>query len=181
MGLRLRILVHRAGVLMASAVAKKEPAKPVGRKKALLQPDLEQTLLDYIRIGTPVRVAVASAGVSERSFYSWVNRGRAERERLATVKGAKQNASEVVFVQFLQSVERAKAEAITKKVAVIAKSGNDGDWRAAAWWLERQMPEEFGKTDRVEIGGTNGEAIKIQVEIGDLENKIAKVLAIRKK
>jgi hypothetical protein len=43
------------------------------------------------------------------------------------------------------------------------------------------MPEEFGKTDRVEIGGTNGEAIKIQVEIGELENKIAKVLAIRKK
>jgi len=43
------------------------------------------------------------------------------------------------------------------------------------------MPEEFGKTDRVEIGGTNGEPIKIQVEIGELESKIAKVLAIRKR
>jgi hypothetical protein len=184
MGLRLRILVHRAGVLMASAVAKKEPAKPVktaGRKTALLQADLEQTLLDYIRIGTPVRVAVASAGVSNQTFYSWINRGMAERERLKLVEGAKNNPSEVIFLEFLDKVERAKAEAITKKVAVIAKSGNDGDWRAAAWWLERQMPEEFGKTDRVEIGGTNGEAIKIQVEIGELENKIAKVLAIRKK
>ena len=38
---------------MASAVAKKEPAEPkkaMGRKTALLKPDLEQTLLDYIRI-----------------------------------------------------------------------------------------------------------------------------------
>ena len=169
---------------MSSAVAKKEPAKPIksrGRKTALLKPDLEQTLLDYIRIGTPVRVAVASAGVSEQTFYTWVNRGMAERERLKLVKGAKTNPSEVVFLEFLECVERAKAEAITKKVAVIAKSGNDGDWRAAAWWLERQMPEEFGKTDRVEIGGTNGEAIKIQIEMGELENKIAKVLAIRKK
>ena len=59
---------------MASEVAKKEPTKS-GRKTALLQPNLEQTLLDYIRIGTPVRVAVASAGVSEQTFYSWINRG----------------------------------------------------------------------------------------------------------
>ena len=97
------------------------------------------------------------------------------------VKGAKKNQSEVIFLDFLDKVERAKAEAITKKVAVIAKSGNDGDWRAAAWWLERHMPEEFVKSERVEIGGTNGEPIKIQIEIGELENKIAKVLAIRKK
>jgi hypothetical protein len=171
---------------METAVVKKEPAKTpakktAGRKTALLQPDLEQTILDYIRIGTPVRVAVTSAGVSEQTFYSWINRGVAERERLKMIKGAKINTSEVIFLKFLESVERAKAEAITKKIAVIAKSGNDGDWRAAAWWLERQMPEEFGKTDRVEIGGTNGEPIKIQVEIGELENKIAKVLAIRKK
>jgi LmbE family N-acetylglucosaminyl deacetylase len=169
---------------MASAVAKKEPAEPAkkrGRKTALMNRDLEQTLLDYIRIGTPVRIAVTTAGVSNQTFYSWINRGLAERERLKMVKGAKKNPSEVIFLDFLDKVERAKAEAITKKVAVIAKSGNEGDWRAAAWWLERQMPDEFGKTDRVEIGGTNGEAIKIQVEMGELENKIARVLAIRKK
>jgi hypothetical protein len=169
---------------MTAVVQKKEPAKPksnAGRKTALLQPHMETTLLDYIRIGTPVRIAVTTAGVSEQTFYSWINRGMAERERLKLIKGAKENPTEVVFLKFLEQVEQAKAEAITKKVAVIAKSGNEGDWRAAAWWLERQMPEEFGRTDRVEIGGTNGEPIKIQVEMGELENKIAKVLAIRKK
>ena len=105
----------------------------------------------------------------------------AERERQALVPNAKDNPTEVIFLQFLQRVEQARAEAIMKKVAVIAKSGNDGDWRAAAWWLERQVPEEFGKTDKFEIGGANGEAIRVQVEMGDLEDKIAKVLAIRKR
>ena len=170
---------------MTTVVEKKKPTtKPksnAGRKTALLQPNLEQTLLDYIRIGTPVRIAVTTAGVSEQTFYSWINRGMAERERLKLVKGAKSNPTEVIFLKFLEQVEQAKAEAVTKKVAVIAKSGNEGDWRAAAWWLERQMPEEFGRTDRVEIGGTDGGAIRIQVEMGELENKIAKVLAIRKK
>lgn len=169
---------------MTTAVEKKKPAQPkknAGRKTALLQPNLEQNLLDYIRIGTPIRNAVVAAGITETSFYSWINRGMAERERLKLVKGAKENPTEVVFLKFLEQVERAKAEAVAKKVAVIAKSGNDGDWRAAAWWLERQLPEEFGKTDKLEIGGNNGEPIRIQVEMGELESKIAKVLAIRKR
>lgn len=169
---------------MTTAVEKKKPAQPkknAGRKTALLQPNLEQTLLDYIRIGTPIRNAVVAAGITETSFYSWINRGMAERERLKLVKGAKENPTEVVFLKFLEQVERAKAEAVAKKIAVIAKSGNDGDWRAAAWWLERQLPEEFGKTEKLEIGGNNGEPIRIQVEMGELESKIAKVLAIRKR
>jgi hypothetical protein len=171
---------------MATAVAKKEPAKTpakksAGRKTALLDETREKTLLDYIRIGTPVRKAVTASGVSEKTFYNWMARGMAERERLSMVPNAKENPTEVIFLQFLQQVEQARAEAITKKVAVIAKSGNEGDWRAAAWWLERQVPEEFGKTEKFEIGGNNGEAIKVQVEMGDLEDKIAKVLAIRKR
>jgi hypothetical protein len=170
---------------MAMAVEKKKPtAKPksnAGRKTALLDVSREQTLLDYIRIGTPVRKAVTASGIAEKTFYNWMSRGLAERERQALVPNAKDNPTEVVFLQFLQRVEQARAEAITKKVAVIAKAGNDGDWRAAAWYLERQVPEDFGKTDRFEIGGTNGEAIKVQVEMGDLEDKIAKVLAIRKR
>lgn len=170
---------------MTTAVAKKKPtAKPksnAGRKTALLDETREKTLLDYIRIGTPVRKAVTASGVSEKTFYNWMARGMAERERLSMVANAKENPTEVIFLQFLQQVEQARAEAITKKVAVIAKSGNEGDWRAAAWWLERQVPEEFGKTEKFEIGGNNGEAIKVQVEMGDLEDKIAKVLAIRKR
>ena len=171
---------------MASAVAKKQPTKApakktAGRPTALLEEVKEQTLLDYIRIGTPIRKAVTASGIAEKTFYNWMTRGMAERERLSLMPDGKENPTEVIFLQFLQRVEQARAEAITKKVAVIAKSGNDGDWRAAAWWLERQVPEEFGKTDRFEIGGTNGEAIKVQVEMGDLEDKIAKVLAIRKR
>jgi hypothetical protein len=171
---------------VASAVAKKQPAKTpakktAGRPTALLEEIKEQTLLDYIRIGTPVRKAVTASGIAEKTFYNWMARGMAERERQSLVPNAKDIPTEVIFLQFLQRVEQARAEAITKKVAVIAKAGNDGDWRAAAWYLERQVPEDFGKTDRFEIGGTNGEAIRVQVEMGDLEDKIAKVLAIRKR
>jgi hypothetical protein len=172
---------------MTTAAVKKAPAKvakkqvTAGRPSPLVEEEVEKALLDYIRIGTPVRKAVAAVGIAEKTFYNWMTRGLTERERLATVPNAKPNPTEGIFLQFLQGVERARGEAITKKVAVIAKAGNEGDWRAAAWWLERQNPEDFGKTDKIEMTGNNGDPIKVQIEMGDLEDKIAKVLAIRKK
>jgi hypothetical protein len=168
---------------VTTAVAKKTTKKQVtsGRPSPIMDEDTESKLIEYIKFGTPVNRAVAAVGISERTFYTWMNRGINERERLATVPNAKPNPTEGVYLQFLQSVERARGEAITKKVAVIAKAGNEGDWRAAAWYLERQAPEEFGKIDKVEHTGSNGDAIKIQIEMGDLEDKIAKVLAARKR
>lgn len=167
---------------VTTAVAKraKKQVAP-GRPSPIMDEVTETALLDYVRIGVPIRKAVAAVGISEKTFYNWMTRGMNERERLATVPNAKVNTTEGVYLQFLQSVERARGEAITKKVAVIAKAGNEGDWRAAAWWLERQSPEEFGKIDTVQHTGTNGDAIKVQIEMGDLEDKIAKVLAARKR
>lgn len=161
---------------------KKAPAKKTaGRISPIMNEQVQQELLNLIILGTPIRKAVTAVGITEKTFYTWMNRGMAERERLETIPNAKPDLTEGVYLQFLQSCERARSEAIAKKVAVIAQSGVNGDWRAAAWWLERQVPDEFGKTDRVEIGGTNGDTIKIQVEMGDLEDKIAKVLALRKR
>jgi hypothetical protein len=164
------------------AKVKKKPTKKViGRTSLLLNAEIYQTLLDYIRMGTPITHAVGAAGISSKAFYNWMARGMSERERLAAVPNAKENPTEVIFVHFVHSVERTKAEAVAKKIATVTKASIDGDWRAAAWWLERQVPNEFGKIDRVEIGGNNAEPIRVQIEMGDLEAKIARVIAQRKK
>jgi hypothetical protein len=170
-----------------AVVAKKEPAKAVavkkkaGRPTLLLEEVMENALLDFIRIGTPITHAITASGISTKAFYNWMSRGMAERERLATIPNAKENPSELIFMQFVHKVERARAEAIAKKIATISKAAVNGDWRASAWWLERQVPNEFGNTDRIEIGGTDGGAIKVQIEMGDLEDKIARVLSTRQK
>jgi hypothetical protein len=85
------------------------------------------------------------------------------------------------FFNFYSELSKREQRLSLRKLLSLRRVGLMEDWRAAAWWLERQVSDEFGKTDRVEIGGTNGDAIKVQVEMGDLEDKIAKVLAIRKK
>lgn len=166
---------------MTTAVAKKKTAtsKKVGRTSPLENPQIHEELINMIHIGVPVRHACQAVGINEKTFYNWLSRGMTERDRLNTIENAKPNPTEVVFYEFLQAVERARAEAVAKKVAVITKS-SASDWRAAAWWLERQSPAEFGKTERIEHTGANGEEIKVTVTMGELQEKIARVIEMRK-
>jgi hypothetical protein len=36
-------------------------------------------------------------------------------------------------------------------VAHVAKAAQDGTWQAAAWWLERRRPNDYGLRDRVDV------------------------------
>lgn len=165
---------------MSTEVAKKpKPKKQVGRK-GLLTKELAETIAGYVRVGVYVEEACGAAGISRPTFYVWLERGRAERERVKLMKAEGPKPSERIYVEFLDMMEKAYDEATLRKVAVITKSAENGDWRAASWWLERTRPAKYGLKAQVEHTGENGEPIKVQVEIGDLEEKVSRVLALRK-
>jgi hypothetical protein len=53
-----------------------------------------------------------------------------------------------------------RGEAIANRVLRIKKAGEKGVWTADAWWLERQLPEDFGqKPEKKDI--------KITLEVRD--------------
>ena len=79
---------------MATAVVKKQPAKPKGRPKGttvLLDDVKREELLNLIVLGLPVNKAVAMVNIAESTFYNWMSRGMVERDRLATLIDAKPN------------------------------------------------------------------------------------------
>lgn len=178
---------------MATKEAKKAPAKAKPETKAVavkarsdagrhtaLTPEVEESILGNIRLGVPVKDAMKIQGISERSYYSWIKRGSDELERLERDQSAVPNPSEVQFLQFLQSVERAKSEAAGLHVATVTNAARRGDWRASAWWLERQRPEEFGKDAPTFIANqTNNTQINLAVTMGELEQLVNKIKAMR--
>ena len=83
--------------------------------------------------GVPQRTAAALAGVSESTLQNWLKAGR-ERTTVA-------------FVQFLERVKKARAEAVAVAIANINRASRR-DWRAAAWWLERMHPDQYGSDRR---------------------------------
>ena len=88
-------------------------------------------LCQLIEVGVPVSSAVSVVGISKPTFYLWMRDGeKAKSGKMRT---------------FFESVSSAKDKAIARNVSIVQKAASEGTWQAAAWWLERTCPEEFGR------------------------------------
>ena len=89
-----------------------------------------------VKNGLPYKTAMSLAGVSESAFYRY----KAMAEAIDNPKKAKDKT----LMEFWQSLKKAEAEAIERNVLLIQNAAGT-TWTAAAWWLERRFPEEFGR------------------------------------
>lgn len=98
---------------------------------------LREQFMAALATGVGVGVAAAFAGIGRSTAHGWLARG--EKEAAAGV-----TAETSEFVAFLDGVTRTRASVHVRLAAAITSAAS-GDWRAAAWMLERLAPEEFGK------------------------------------
>lgn len=98
-----------------------------------LTPEVQGEITSAIVAGATYKAAAEYAGVSYDAFNEWMRRTGKQ------------------YVQFRQSVERANARARVNLLARIQQSAKDGDWRAAAWILERRFSDEYGAAVRVDF------------------------------
>src|SRR4051812_3103225 len=90
-----------------------------------------ERMLDGLRLGMTRRAATGAAGFSKSALYRMLEH---DDGTLGT------------------EIEKAEAEAEATYSALVAKaSGDPKNWTAAAWWLERRHPNEYGRRDRVEV------------------------------
>lgn len=104
-------------------------------RRSKFTPAVRQLIVDGLKAGLPIRHACALAGIDTAQFYRWRTRGETAAEGST-------------WRQFFLDCEGAQAEMVKGSLAVITQAATDGDWRAAAWKLERRMPEQFGARER---------------------------------
>ena len=136
-----------------AAKSKKTPAKKrivraVGRPSKFT-PEVRNRILTAIRNGNTYEASAHYGGVSYDTLREWIKRGQEE------------TAGE--FSEFFEAIKSAEAKAEVESVALIRQAAQEGQWQAAAWFLERRKPSEWGRKDRHEVSGINGEAIKHEV------------------
>ena len=90
---------------------------------------VQSTIVKCLKDGNTRNDSALYAGISHTTFYNWLERGRQGEEP---------------FLAFLEAVEKAEAEAMIANVAIIQRAAND-TWQAAAWWLERKRPDDWGR------------------------------------
>jgi hypothetical protein len=105
--------------------------------------DKQASLLAAIRGGSDLETACHFATLSVSQVYRWLERGKIESERIAA--GGKPTKAEESFVTFWDELKKARADAVIRNVSQVQKAAQDGTWKAAAWWLERTMPDVYGK------------------------------------
>jgi transposase-like protein len=106
-----------------------------GAAPRILDDETSRMILDVLRSGSYVETAARAAGISPRTFYDWWRRGRANGG----------DPADEPYRAFRDACEKARAEGEARNVAIIA-SASRRSWKAAAWLLERQHPERWGKT-----------------------------------
>jgi hypothetical protein len=142
-------------------------------------------LLSALRAGATVEDAAASAGVGTSSYYRWIERGAAEQERVDAAhealealppkaskkrrrdaeKACEPHPDEEVFRSFREAATRARAQARVHAVTVLQRHMKD-DWRAAAFFLERQDRVNWGKQVDLTHRGDSDSPVAVNVGVG---------------
>lgn len=112
-------------------------------------------LLAAVRSGTDLDTSCHFAGLSNSQVYRWLERGKIESERIEA--GHEPTDAEAEFLNFWDELKKARASAITRNVAHIQKAAQEGTWKAAAWWLERTVPEVYGTKNQRQAPAVSGE------------------------
>ncbi|MDP3767724.1 MAG: hypothetical protein Q8S13_06890 [Dehalococcoidia bacterium] len=126
-----------------------------------LTPEIAARIFQALRAGNNRPAAAHYGGISQETFQTWMRRGRAARAG--------------IHRDFLVGVEKAEADAQIASVAIIQSAARK-TWQAAAWWLERKFPQEWGRRERMEVSGPDGGPIPL-ADLGRLSD--AKLVTLR--
>jgi hypothetical protein len=119
----LAILTRRTGVM--------------GRQTIDVGPHIER-LVQATLLGASFAMAAKFAGISPKTFQRW--RRQAEHARAGSA-----------LAQLRDRLSEAEGRAAVSWLARIEQAATAGDWRAAAWKLERKWPEAYGVHAKVDL------------------------------
>lgn len=119
-----------------------------------LTPELSKRICDAVRAGNYVSVAARYCGVSEKTLFDWLQRGRGEHPTRSASR---------IFVDFVRDLDAAEAGG---EVAAVLhwRAAMPKDWHSAEKWLKVRQPERWAEKtpDQLASGAFAG----VQVNIG---------------
>lgn len=129
-------------------------AKP-GRPSKL-DINLINTICKVLKTGATDKLACGGAGISQETFIQYRTKGEQDTK----------NGKKTIYSVFSESIKRAKLEghhSIWGKLLECA--GQAKDWKAYMTILERTLPDDFGRTQKLEVKTTSEQADNAIAEV----------------
>lgn len=103
----------------------------LGGRPSKFTPERCAAIIDSVSKYVPYEIAAVANGISERTFYSWMEQGKDDLD----------NDIDSEFSRFLQAIKSAEQNKIITNAGNIA--AKDDKWQADGWLLERRHWKHF--------------------------------------
>ena len=90
-------------------------------RRTKLTPQVQALFIQALEMSMTIDLASKYAGITNSTFYNWMDRGKREGEG--------------IYFEFLETVNKAIARSALINMAVIQKAAKNGTWQASAWIL----------------------------------------------
>jgi transposase-like protein len=117
---------------------------PARRTQTRSTPEVMGRIVDALRRGATAEAACSAGPIARSTYYEWRRYG--ERDLLVDPD------CETPFVRFAREVDEAQGAAELALSNVVVDAAKAGDWKAAAWVLERRWPTRWLPAAVVQIG-----------------------------
>ena len=98
------------------------------------------TILKALKLGATLKLAAESAGMHYDTLREWMN-------------------NDAAFSVAVRKAEATRAQAALRS---IEKAAQEDNWQAAAWYLERRYPTEYGRTiQQQQVSGEVNHTVRI--------------------
>ena len=121
-------------------------------RKSKLTQELIKEAYKLVAAGNYVKDIYPILGIDESTWYRWLSEGEKAKSGLKR--------------EFYETIKKAEKDAIARNVALIQRAAQEGNWQAAAWWLERKYFEDWGRKDKVDLSADK-DGFKVVVEYID--------------
>lgn len=123
---------------------------PKTGRPSKLTPERSLKIIDAVRAGNYAEVAARFAGINERTFYKWMEKG--------------EQRPDSPYGHFRQAIKDAEAAAEIHAVVQVRQAMST-NWAAAMTYLERKFPTRWARKDRLELGGKDGGPIDTKTSV----------------
>ena len=134
---------------MAGRNSKAVVKRNVGGCPTKLSTNVKERFFEALRSGIALEVCCTYAGISYQTYRNWMERG--------------EKAGRGEFFEFFEETTRVMAEAELKMFQDIkdAAEGENGDWKAKAFIMERRWPERYGKHETIKADVNHSGGVSI--------------------
>jgi hypothetical protein len=125
-------------------------------RKSKLTKELIEQAYKLVSAGNYDKDVYPILGVEKTTWYRWLKEG--------------ETAKSGIKREFWNTIKKAEKDAVARNVALIQRAAQEGNWQAAAWWLERKYFEDWGRKDKVDLSADK-DGFKVVIEYADKEGK----------